>query len=478
MSLKTSFVHGIAWTSFERFLSYFVQFLIGIILARLLSPEEYGILGVLLIFTTFSQVFIDSGFGNALIYFNDKNRKDLSTVFVFNLFVSSVLYTALYLASDAIEDFFKIKNLSVYLNVITITLLFNSFQIAPVSILKIDFKFKQLAVVNTAVTIISGGIGIMMAYCGYGIWALIAQTVSKSILGSLCMIIISRFILDIHFYKESFRKLYGYSVNMFGASMLTNLVDETTSFVIGKFLTPANLGIFSRAKHFMMLPYNTIGSILFTVLFPSLASVKNDREKLLKAYDKIELYMAMISMPLYVYLCVESKDIILMVLGEKWKEASVVLAIMCVSRMFALCAMVTENTLNAIGRANTYFKLQLTKMFLKLIVIVVSVHYGFIYLVLAEAAFVFIQFFITNSFSKKYLLRDSFYQIRAYSPFLLSSVVAGLLTYAVCACISNVYVSFTVSVISYFISYFFLLLAFRQKSLLMDLLQIISRKKV
>lgn len=259
--------------------------------------------------------------------------------------------------------------------------------------------------------------------------------------------------------------------------MLTNIVDEATSFVIGKFLTPVNLGIFSRAKHFMMLPYNTIGSILFTVLFPSLAFVKNDKEKLLKAYDKIELYMAMLSMPLYIYLCVESKDIILIVIGEKWKDASVVLAIMCASRIFALCAMVTENTLNAIGKANTYFRLQFTKTLLKLIVIIISVHYGFIYLVLTEASFVFIQFFITNLFSKKHLLRDSFYQIRAYSPFLTSSILAGILTYIVCAGISNLYASFAVSAIIYFISYIVLLLAFRQRPLLEELIQTLKKEK-
>lgn len=478
MSLKSSFVRGVAWTSLERFLSYFVQFLIGVILARLLSPEEYGILGVLMIFTTFSQVFVDSGFGNALIYFNDKNKKDLSTVFVFNLVVSSVLYVFLYLSAGIIEGFFKIKNLSVYLNVITVVLLFNSFQIVPTSILKIDFKFKQLAFINTVVTIISGIIGILMAYCGYGIWSLIVQNISKSILASFSLVIISGYVLDIHFYKKSFKKLYKYSVNIFGASMLTNLVDETTSFVIGKFLTPANLGIFSRAKHFMMLPFNTIGSVLFTVLFPSLASVKNDKEKLLKAYDKIELYMAMISMPLYVYLCVESKDIILMVLGEKWEDAAIVLAIMCASRLFALCAMVTEYTLNAIGMANTYFRLQLTKMFLKLIVIVVSVHYGFMYLVIAEASFVFIQFFITNSFSKEHLNRSSFYQVKAYSPFLMSSIIAGALTFAVCSCIINIYASFAASVIIYFISYIILLLVFRQRILLEELLQTIKKKKI
>lgn len=478
MSLKSSFINGVAWTSFERFLSYFVQFLIGVILARLLSPEEYGILGVLMIFTTFSQVFIDSGFGNALIYFNDKNKKDLSTVFVFNFIVSLALYVLLYISSGFIEEFFKINNLSVYLNVITIVLLFNSFQIVPTSILKIDFRFKQLAFINTSVTIVSGIIGIVMAYCGYGVWSLIVLNISKSLLASISLIIISKFIFDFHFYKESFKKLYGYSVNMFGASMLTNLVDETTSFVIGKFLTPANLGIFSRAKHFMMLPFNTIGSVLFTVMFPSLVSVKNEKEKLLNVYDKIELYMAMISMPLYVYLCVECNDIILMVLGEKWKDAAVVLAIMCASRVFALCAMVTENTLNAIGRANTYFRLQLTKMIVKLIVIVISVQYGFMYLVIAEASFVFFQFFITNLFSKEHLSRGSFYQIKVYSPFLLSSILAGIFTYSVCLWIINIYTSFALSVIIYFPSYIILLLAFKQRIALVELLQIINKKKV
>lgn len=206
MSLKSSFLNGVAWTTFERFLSYFAQFLIGVILARLLSPKEYGILGVLLIFTNLSRVFIDSGFGNALIYFHDKNKKDMSTVFVFNLFVSVCIYAMLYFSSSFIESFFKIEGLALYLKVITITLFFNSLQIVPIAILKIDFKFKQLAFVNTSVTIISGVFGIILAYCGFGIWALVAQTIMNSVLGSLSLVIISRFVCDFHFYVSSFKQ--------------------------------------------------------------------------------------------------------------------------------------------------------------------------------------------------------------------------------------------------------------------------------
>lgn len=477
MSLKTSFLNGVAWTTFERFLSYFAQFLIGVILARLLSPKEYGILGVLLIFTNLSRVFIDSGFGNALIYFHDKNKKDMSTVFVFNLFVSTCIYILLYFSSTFIETFFKIEGLALYLKVITTTLFFNSLQIVPIAILKIDFKFKQLAFVNTSVTIISGVFGIILAYWGFGIWALVAQTIMNSVLGSLSLVIISRFVCDFHFYVSSFKKLYKYSVNLFGASLLTNIVDETTSFVIGKFLTPTNLGIFSRAKHFMMLPFNTIGSVLFTVLFPSLASVKDDKVKFQKAYDKIELFMAIFSIPLYVLLSIESRDIILIVLGDKWEAASIVLAIMCASRIFALCAMVTENTLNAVGKANVYFRLQVVKMVLKMIIILVSVHYGFMALVISEALFVFVQFFITNYYSKESLKRGSLYQLRAYSPFLGSSLIAGVATYMVATFLQNIYVSLSVSIIVYFSLYILLIFAFRQKYLLVELVQLVKNKK-
>jgi teichuronic acid exporter len=475
MSLKSSFLNGVAWTTFERFLSYFAQFLIGVILARLLSPKEYGILGVLLIFTNLSRVFIDSGFGNALIYFHDKNKKDMSTVFVFNLFVSVCIYAMLYFSSSFIESFFKIEGLALYLKVITITLFFNSLQIVPIAILKIDFKFKQLAFVNTSVTIISGVFGIILAYCGFGIWALVAQTIMNSVLGSLSLVIISRFVCDFHFYVSSFKKLYKYSVNLFGASLLTNIVDETTSFVIGKFLTPTNLGVFSRAKHFMMLPFNTIGSVLFTVLFPSLASVKDDKIKFQKAYDKIELFMAMFSIPLYVLLSIESRDIILIVLGDKWEAASIVLAIMCA--ILALCAMVTENTLNAVGKANIYFRLQVVKMVLKMIIILVSVHYGFMALVISEALFVFAQFFITNYYSKVSLKRGSLYQLRAYSPFLGASLIAGLATYMMATFLQNIYVSLSASIIVYFSLYVLFIFAFRQKYLLVELVQLLKKKK-
>lgn len=475
-SLKSSFIKGVAWTTIERFASYFMQFLIGVILARLLSPNEYGILGVLLIFTNLSQVLIDSGFGNALIYFHDKNKHDISTVFVFNMFVSIFLYAIFCITSNHIESFFKIEGLALYLNVITISLLFNSLQIVPTSILKIDFKFKQLAFINSTVTIASGVLGIVMAYMGWGIWALVYQTLVKSVISSILLIYVSGFSFSFHFYKESFRKVYRYAVNLFGASAMTNIVDETTSFVIGKYLAPYNLGIFSRAKHFMMLPFNTVGSVLLTVLFPSLASVKDDYDKFRHAYIRVLRYMAMFSIPLYIFLAVESHDIVVLVLGEKWVDVVVVLQVMCLSRIFALCAMVTENTLNAIGKSNVYFKLQFTKMVLKLSVILVAVQFGFYWLVVCEALFVLFQFFITNMYSNAILHKSSFSQIRDFLPFLLCSAIAGGIGYIPQLYITNMSLSLLSAALLFFTVYITGLLVTGQKESIIELVNIIKRR--
>lgn len=475
-SFKKQFVKGVAWTTFERFTSYFMQFLIGVILARLLSPNEYGILGILLIFINLSQVLIDSGFGNALIYFNDKNKRDISTVFVFNILISIFLYIILFCSSGLFEIFFRIDGLSLYLDVIALSILFNSLQIVPTSILKIDFKFKQLAFINSTVTIVSGVIGIVLAYTGYGIWALVCQTLVKSVISSISLIVVSKFCFSFHFYKDSFCKVYKYAVNLFGASAMTNIVDETTSFVIGKFLKPYDLGIFSRAKHFMMLPYNTIGSVLLTVLFPSLASVKDDKEQFHKAYVKILRYMAMFSIPLYIYITIESYDIVFIVLGKEWLDVVIVLQIMCISRIFALCAMVTENTLNAIGKSNVYFKLQMTKMLLKMLIILIVVHWGFLWLVVAEALFVMFQFFITNLYSYKTLHAGSWYQIKIFMPYLVGSMIAGALSYILSAYISEVYLSLSCTTIAFFSLYVLSLLSLKQKTYLLELISIINKK--
>ena len=299
-------VKGFAWTAIERFSIQFVQFILGIIIARLITPAEYGVLGILMVFINISQVFIDSGLGSALIYYNNSKKEDVQTTFTFNLGISTILFIILYFASPYLEIFFHLDHLSKYMQVSALVLFTNSLIVVPTALLKIRLDFRSLAISNLTSTVLSGITGVVMAYLGYGVWALIGQLLSKSFLQFILLFIQCKWIPHLSFHKESFKRLYNYGIKIFSASCITKIVDESTSFFIGKVLAPSSLGIFTRANQFASLPTTSLGTIISSVLFPALSSLKSNNKDFESVYIKSIKYQALLSIPLFLWIVITS----------------------------------------------------------------------------------------------------------------------------------------------------------------------------
>ena len=193
-TLSNKILKGFSWTATERVVSQLVIFIIGIVVARLVTPSEYGVLGILMVFINVSSVFVDSGLGNSLIYYNELKKRDLYTTFSMNIFISISLILLIYLSSSFIEDFYNLENLALYLQVISLTILFNAFLVVPTAILKVNLNFKSLAISNMCSSVASGILAIVMAYHGYGIWALIAQVMARSFLQASFLVVMSKWI--------------------------------------------------------------------------------------------------------------------------------------------------------------------------------------------------------------------------------------------------------------------------------------------
>ena len=286
-ALSNRIIKGFSWTAVERIVSQLVIFIIGIVVARLVTPSEYGVLGILMVFVNVSSVFVDSGLGNSLIYYNELKEKDLHTTFCMNIFISVSLMLIICSLSTFIEDFYKLDNLALYLQIISLTILFNAFLVVPTAILKVRLNFKSLAISNICSSLTSGVLAIVMAYQGFGIWALIAQVMVRSFMQSILLVTQSRWIPRLVFYKESCIRLYRYGINLITASCLTKVTEEGISFFLGKVFSPYNLGIYTRATQFSVLPSTSIGNVIISVLFPTLSLVKDDQEKFQRIYNTI-----------------------------------------------------------------------------------------------------------------------------------------------------------------------------------------------
>ena len=416
---------GIIWTSGEKLLTQLVQFVLGIIIARLITPQEYGVLGIVLVFINVAQVFIDSGLGSALIFRNNLDEKDTQTTFSFNFIVSVGLCVLLFVSSPFVEDFFGLVGLSSYLRIASLILVFNSFVIVPTCILKVKQNFKAISIANFTSTLISGIVGVWMAYGGHGVWALIIQHLLRSVLLMLFITIQCRWLPNFSFYRKSFEGLWKYSANLLTSHTLTKVVEEGVSFIIGKSLTPYNLGLFTRGLQFASLPNGIVGSVLANVMFPTLSSYKDNEQLFYKTYRKSIIVQSILIPPIYIGLAIISEPLIYLLLGEKWMDVVPVLQVFCFGKSIFSLANTTEHALCSLGFSNIALKQQMYKMLVKLVLIMLTIKWGLMAVVIANAVADFSAYFITNYCGRKYIVYSQRKQMKDSSKFIGCALLAG-----------------------------------------------------
>lgn len=421
----SSIKKGIFWTSGEKLLTQLVQFILGIIIARLITPQEYGVLGIILVFINIAQIFIDSGLGSALIYRNNLDEEDIQTTFSFNFIVSITLCVLMFLCSPFIEDFFKLEGLSSFMRITSLVLIFNSFVIVPTCILKIKQNYKALSISNFTSTLISGIIGVILAYVGYGVWALIIQLLSRSMLLMTLITIQCRWLPNFSFCRKSFDELWKYSINLLTSHSLTKLVEEGVSFIIGKALTPYSLGLFTRGLQFASLPNGIIGSVLSTVMFPTLSLYKQDELLFYQTYRKTIIVQSILIPPIYIGLAIISKPLIYLLLGEKWMDVVPILQIFCFGKFIFSLANTTEHALCSLGYSNITLKQQIYKMLIKLLLVLFALRWGLIAVVVANALADFSAYFITNYCARKLLIYSMKRQLQDVYIFIFAALLAG-----------------------------------------------------
>lgn len=465
-----SLTKSFTWTAVDRFSNLFIQFVLGIVIARLVTPAEYGVLGILMVFINISNVFIDSGLSSALIYQNKLCSKNLNTTFAFNLSISTLIYAIIFFVSPLVEAFYNLPKLSIYLRVSALVLFINSLVDVPTAILKIKLDFKSLAISNMFSTFLSGVVGIYYAYHGFGIWALIIQLLSRNTLLSLMLYVQCRWLPSLAFDVDTFKGLYRYGVNIFSASCLTKIIEEGTSFIIAKVLTPFSLGIYSRSIQFASLPTSSVGGIISSALFPSLSSIKDDEKRLNDVFKKVVEYQSAICIPIFLWFAMSAEPIIRLLLTDKWIDVVPVLQILCICRILVPTAYITEQVINAKGRSDLFFRQQVVKMFVKLAFILFFVRYGLMAVAIADGVYTIMQFFITNYYARSVTTFRSQKQFKLIFPYIITAALSSICGYLAMICIENVYAQFCVAMIVAVTVYLFGITYVFRKSILKELL--------
>ena len=421
-SLKSTATKGIIWSAVDKFAVQFGQFFASILLARILVPEDFGLIGMLAIFIALSQIFIESGLGLGLIQRQDSKDIDFSTVFVFNLGVSSFFYLLLFLAAPFISAFFNQPQLTNLIRVLGLNLFIIALAIVQRTKLTIAIDFKSIAKSNVIGMIVGGVFGVIAATGGYGVWSLVLQTLLGSLATSVSLWVFSNWSPSIAFSKKSFKSLFGYGSKLLIAGLYAQILNNVYNICLGKFYPTASLGYYTKARSFADLSAGTVVSVIHQATFPILSSVQDDREKLVSIYSRLIRMSAFFIIPLMTLIALLAKPIVILLLTEKWVSLIPLLQWMVFARVFYPMSALNMNLLNAIGRSDLFLKVDLSKLPLTILAMVITIPLGVKAMIIGHVVTSAIAFLINAYLPGKFYGYGSIQQLKDMLPFFVATI--------------------------------------------------------
>lgn len=431
MSLKLQTLRGIWWSTIERFAVQTVSFILGLIIARLLSPSDYGVIAMLAVFIAISQTFVDSGFSTALVRKIDRSESDNSTVFYFNIVVGLAVYVVMFFAAPFIAEFYQTPLLTQVTRVVSVTLIFSSFCVVQQALLTAKMDFKSQAKISLLSAIISGGVGIALAYYGYGVWALVVQTVVASLLRMILLWVFSRWRPRAPFSKSSFRELFSFGSKLLASGLLDTLYNNAYTIVIGKLFSAANLGLYSRANQFAQFPSSNITGIIQRVTFPVLSSIQNEDERLRINYRKLIRMSGFIIFPLMIGLAAVANPLIEILLTEKWIGAVIYLQIICFAMMWFPIHAINLNLLQVKGRSDLFLRVEIIKKIIGVSILCITIPMGLLAMCYGRVVSSLLALIINTYYTGKLINVGFVIQMCDLLPSLIKSLIMGLLVWVV-----------------------------------------------
>lgn len=474
-NLKQKTVKGVVWSTIERFSVQGVQFIIMIVMARLLTPHDYGLIGMLTIFLAVAQSLIDSGFSQALIRKQNRTEVDNSTVFYFNLVVSGVLYVVLFLAAPFVADFYNTPELCPVMRVVCLGIIFNSLAVVQRALLTIRIDFKTQAKASLASAVLSGIVGIAMAYAGYGVWSLVTQQLLNLGCNTFLLWMLSKWRPQFVYSWKSFHELFAFGSKMLASGLLDTLYRNIYLIVIGKLFTATSLGHYTRAHQFAEFPSSNVTGILQRVTYPVLCEIQNNDERLASVYRRFLKLSAYVVFPLMIGLSSVSKSFIDIAIGDKWTFCSQLLRIICFAMMWYPIHAINLNLLQVKGRSDLFLRLEIIKKILGVSVLVVTFHFGLVVMCYGQIFSSLLSLVINTYYTGKLIKVGFLMQMRDLLPTLLLCLCMFALILFVNSFIANNVLQLLVGILVGVIFYISLSYVLKFKEL-QELLSLANRK--
>lgn len=430
-SLKSKTLQGTLWSSVERFSVQGIAFVVMVIMARILTPEDYGLVGMLTIFIAISQSLIDSGFSQALIRKQERSEIDNSTVFYFNIAVGFVLYLFLFFCAPWIAHFYEEPILVPLTRLLSLSVLINSFIVVQRAILTAKIDFKTQAKASFVAAVVAGVIGIWMAYTGFGVWAIVWYQLANLTVNVGLLWILSKWRPSRTFSWTSFHELFGFGSKLAISGILDTIYNNVYLIVIGKVFRVTDLGYYTRASQFAQFPSSNLTGIIQRVTFPVLCTIRDDDERLQNVYRRFLRLSAFIIFPLMVGLAAVAYPLVVLLLKEQWLFAATLLQIICFSMMWYPIHAINLNLLQVKGRSDLFLKLEVWKKCIGIIILCITIPMGLVAMCVGSIVSSLIALVINTYYTGKLIHVGFFRQMQDLLPIMAYSFSMGVLVWGV-----------------------------------------------
>ena len=422
-------VKGFIWRFAERCGAQLVSFIVSIVLARLLVPEDYGTIALVTVFTVILQVFVDSGLGTALIQKKDADDLDFSSVFYFNFVVCLVLYAGMFMAAPYIAKFYDDISLTPVIRVLSLTIVISGVKGIQQAYVSRNMLFKKFFFSTIGGTIFSAFLGIGMAYIGFGVWALVAQQLSNTMIDTLILWITVKWRPKKMFSWQRLKELLAFGWKLLVSALLDTGYNNLRNLIIGKMYSPTDLAFYNQGDKFPKIIITNINTSIDSVLLPTMSNSQDDRERIKKMTRRAIKTSTYVMAPLMMGLAFCAEPIVSLILTDKWLPCVPFLRIFCITYMFWPVHTANLNAINAMGRSDWFLKLEIIKKVVGLTILLSTMWFG----VMAMAYSLLLGSVLSqiiNSWPNKKMLNYGYLeQVRDFAPGILLAVIMGICVY-------------------------------------------------
>ena len=446
-SLGQKTIKGVLWSSVERFSMQGVHFLVTLVLANILTPADFGLIGMLVVFIAVSQSLIETGFSLALIRKQDRNNVDNSTVFYFSIVTSLLVYFLFYAIAPWVASFYNESQLTVLMRVLCIAVIVNSFSVIQRALYTATVNFKTQAKATTIAAILSGVLGIAFAIAGAGVWALVIQFLSNSLFNTVLLWYYSSWRPLLVFSWKSFKELYLFGFNLMLVGVLEALYQNSYQIIIGKFFSAENLGHFTQAKTFANFPSSNVSGILSRVTYPIMSGIQDDNERLSEVYRRIARIIAFGVFPLMCGLAALSVPTIHILIGSKWHFAAILMVPLSFSFMFYPIHAINMNVLQVKGKSKLYLKSEMIKKVISIAFLVGTIPFGIIVMCYGRIVSSILTLLVNMFYTSKQAEISLYALIKDLLPTLVLSLGMFFVVFMVIDSLDNYYAQLIVGIV-------------------------------